>query len=104
MDLIDVEMEVDNVANVVVKIESGKRNGNYQIFEIEREISLSTLDFSLESETLVNACYNFPFKVLPFNQPQNIPIGSTLIGYGTMKLKIERMCISFKDATFQKKY
>ena len=38
------------------KIESRKRNGNYQIFEIEREISLSTLDFSLESETLVNAC------------------------------------------------
>merc|ERR1719460_173880 len=37
------------------KIESRKRNGNYQIFEIEREISLSTLDFSLESETLVNA-------------------------------------------------
>ena len=39
------------------KIESRKRNGNYQIFEIEREISLSTLDFSLESETLVNACF-----------------------------------------------
>ena len=38
------------------KIESRKRNGKYQIFEIEREISLSTLDFSLESETLVNAC------------------------------------------------
>jgi len=37
------------------KIESRKRNGKYQIFEIEREISLSTLDFSLESETLVNA-------------------------------------------------
>ena len=37
------------------KIESRKRNGNYQIFEIEREISLSTLDFSLESETIVNA-------------------------------------------------
>ena len=37
------------------KIESRKRNGNYQIFEIESEISLSTLDFSLESETLVNA-------------------------------------------------
>ena len=34
------------------KIESRKRNGNYQIFEIEREISLSTLDFL---ETLVNA-------------------------------------------------
>ena len=27
------------------KIESRKRNGKYQIFEIEREISLSTLDF-----------------------------------------------------------
>ena len=26
-----------------------------KIFEIEREISLSTLDFSLESETLINA-------------------------------------------------
>ena len=38
------------------KIESRKRNGKYQIFEIEREISLSPLDFSLESETLVNAC------------------------------------------------
>ena len=35
------------------KIESRKRNGNYQIFEIE--ISLSALDFSFESETLVNA-------------------------------------------------
>ena len=32
------------------KFKSRKRNGNYQIFEIEREISLSTLDFSLESE------------------------------------------------------
>ena len=41
------------------KIESRKRNGKYQIFEIEREISLSTLDFSLESETLVNAWDRF---------------------------------------------
>ena len=39
-----------------MKIESRKRNGNFQIFEIKREISLSTLDFSLESKTLVNAC------------------------------------------------
>ena len=37
--------------------------------------------------------YNFPFQVLPFNQPQNIPIGSTLIEYGSMKLKIERVFI-----------
>ena len=43
------------------KIESRKRNGNYQIFEIEREISLSTLDFSLESETLVNAWCDLKF-------------------------------------------
>ena len=45
------------------KIESRKRNGNYQIFEIEREISLSTLDFSLESETLVNACPRPPGQI-----------------------------------------
>ena len=29
-------------------------------FSISREISLSTLDFSLESETLVNACHWVP--------------------------------------------
>ena len=46
----------ENLFLPLSKIESRKRNGNYQIFEIEREISLSTLDFSLESETLVNAC------------------------------------------------
>ena len=37
--------------------------------------------------------YNFPFQVLPFNQPKNIPIGSTLIEYGSMKLKIEHVFI-----------
>ena len=36
--------------------------------------------------------YNFLFQVLPFNQPQNIPIGPILIEYGSIKLKIE--CIS----------
>ena len=45
----------ENLFLPLSKIESRKRNGNYQIFEIEREISLSTLDFSLKSETLVNA-------------------------------------------------
>ena len=37
------------------KIERRKGNGNYKIFDIEREISFSTLNFSLESETLINA-------------------------------------------------
>ena len=47
--------------------------------------------------------YNFPFQVLPFNQPQNIPIGSTLIEYGSMKLKIEQVFIFLDDANFPKK-
>ena len=47
------------------KIESRKRNGKHQIFEIEREISLSTLDFSLESETLVNACLGARLRARP---------------------------------------
>ena len=32
--------------------------------------------------------YNFTFQVLPLNQPQNIPIGTTLIQYGGLKQKI----------------
>ena len=44
----------ENFVLTLSKIESRKRNGNYQIFEIEREISLSTLDFSLESQCLVS--------------------------------------------------
>ena len=51
------------------KIESRKRNGNYQIFEIEIEISLSTLDFSLESETLVNACQEVAAPSLVKTEP-----------------------------------
>ena len=41
--------------NQISKIERRKGNGNYKIFDIEREISFSTLNFSLESETLINA-------------------------------------------------
>ena len=47
--------------------------------------------------------YNFPFQVLPFNQPKNIPIGSTLIEYGSMKLKIERVFIFVTPPLCQKK-
>ena len=47
--------------------------------------------------------YNFPFQVLPFNQPQNTPIGSTLIEYGSMKLKIERVFIFVTPPLCQKK-
>ena len=47
--------------------------------------------------------YNFPFQVLPFNQPQNIPIGSTLIKCGSIKLKIERVSIFFNTTILQKK-
>ena len=36
----------------------------YEFFEIKREISLSTLNCSLESETLVNACYGCHFIIL----------------------------------------
>ena len=32
--------------------------------------------------------YNFAFQVLPLNQPLNIPIGPTLIQYGSLKRKI----------------
>ena len=32
--------------------------------------------------------YNFAFQVLPLNQPQNIPIGPTLIQYGSLERKI----------------
>ena len=32
--------------------------------------------------------YNFLFQVLPLNQPLNIPIGPTLIQYGSLKRKI----------------
>ena len=32
--------------------------------------------------------YKFAFKVLPLNQPLNIPIGPTLIQYGSLKRKI----------------
>ena len=32
--------------------------------------------------------YNFAFQVLPSNQPLNIPIGPTLIQYGSLKRKI----------------
>ena len=35
--------------------------------------------------------YNFAFQVLPLNQPQNIPIGPTLIQYGSTERKIERV-------------
>ena len=48
--------------------------------------------------------YNFPFQVLPFNQPKNIPIGSTLIEYGSMKLKIERVFIFVTPPLCQKKF
>ena len=34
------------------KIESRRRNGTYQFFEIDREISLSTLDFSPRARLL----------------------------------------------------
>ena len=37
--------------------------------------------------------YNFSFWLLPLNQPQNIPIGSTLIQYGGLKLK--NVAVSF---------
>ena len=37
--------------------------------------------------------YNFSFRVLPLNQPQNIPIGSTLIQYGGVKQK--NVAVSF---------
>ena len=47
--------------------------------------------------------YNFPFQVLPFNQPKNIPIGSTLIEYGSMKLKIEHVFIFVTPPLCQKK-
>ena len=47
--------------------------------------------------------YNFSFQVLPFNQPQNIPIWSTLIEYGSKKFKIERVFIFFDATTLQKK-
>ena len=46
--MLEVEMEVDNVANVVVKIESGKRNGNNQIiFTLDETIFPNTIDFNL---------------------------------------------------------
>ena len=38
------------------KIESRKRNFSLDLENLIVSISLSTLDFSLESETLVNAC------------------------------------------------
>ena len=46
-----------------------------KIFEIEREISLSTLDFSLESETLVNACFlpQHISKCTPVSQKSLLP-------------------------------
>ena len=47
--------------------------------------------------------YNFPFQVLPYNQSQNIPIVSTLIEYGSMKLKIERVFIFVTPPLCQKK-
>ena len=37
--------------------------------------------------------YNFTFQVLPLNQHQNIPNGSTLIQYGCLKRKI--VAVSF---------
>ena len=37
--------------------------------------------------------YNFAFQVLPLNQPLNIPIGPTLIQYGSLKRKI--VAVSF---------
>ena len=48
--------------------------------------------------------YNFPFQVLPFNQPKNIPIGSTLIEYGSLKLKIVRVFIFVTPPLCKKKF
>ena len=68
---------------------------------IKQTITHSVTQFS---ELIENTKYgyNFPFQVLPFNQPQNIPIGPILIEYGSIKLKIE--CISiFLTPQFWKK-
>ena len=48
--------------------------------------------------------YNFSFRVLPLNQPQNIPIGSTLIQYGGVKQKNVAVSFFFDIAILQKKF
>ena len=48
--------------------------------------------------------YNFEFWLLPLNQPKNIPIGSTLIQYGGLKLKNVAVSFFCDTTILQKKF
>ena len=48
--------------------------------------------------------YNFTFQVLPLNQHQNIPNGSTLIQYGGLKLKNVAVSFFCDTAILPKKF
>ena len=86
-------------------IYSNAQNNPTPIIPLKQSFFFSSFEFVLKNirRPKNKYGYNFPFQVLPFNQPQNIPIGSTLIEYGSMKLKIEQVFIFLDDTNFPKK-
>ena len=85
-------------------IYSNAQNNPTPIIPLKQSFFFSSFEFVLKNirRPKNKYGYNFPFQVLPFNQPQNIPIGPILIEYGSIKLKIKRISI-FLTPQFWKK-